>query len=825
MTAPRVIVVDPAHRVPFYDRSLATALDRAGVEVTLATAPLPYYEPPQHAPGVRVEHHFGRAIGWLDAHGLDPASNVLARRAARALSYGPELAAFCFFVTRAFSGARSGLAGSSGPGAPLIVHSQWSLAPRLDAAAWRDLRRRGIPVVYTAHNVLPHEHGHDQDRERRYGHEGESDVDHATRARWRRLYASVDRVIVHSEATKRRLLSLGGIPDSVVRVISMPADTWPIGSGIEAGASSARDERADARVRLDLFFDVVAGDGNAGLNEVLADVRDTADLDDHVDVRDAAPIADHADVRAATPIALFFGHIRPYKGLDILLDAWPEVVANLPSARLLVVGPIAQGGEKRLRQDVEARGLGDTVILRLGYAPTDRISDHFAAADVVVLPYLDTDDSAVLATALGHGRASIASAVGGLPEALSRGGGMLVPPGDAPALAAALIEVLGDNAVRDLLEAEARASAVANGWDAAAQATIEIYDELIEECSLHALYAERAPIPADALVSVLMPARDAARHIAASIDGLLSGDWPAHQLELIVAEGRSTDGTRELIERIAGGDDRIRIVDNPTGGTAAGLNAALRAATGDVIVRLDAHAFPEPNYVLAAVEALQRTGAWVVGGPMVGRGENAFGQAVAITQSTRVGSGGAAYRHGLAGPADTVYLGAWPRGVLDFVGGWDEALSRNQDAELCLRIHEAGGLLYLDPAIRTTTITRGTPIALARQYVGYGAGRAATIVRHPRSLALRQAVPAALVATLVGLSAGLLVSLSRFHNRPLEFPLEHYRSRSRATGRGVHDDDRDYWHQIGRSQSAPESLPDLRRPHRARARDHARRVG
>ena len=124
-----------------------------------------------------------------------------------------------------------------------------------------------------------------------------------------------------------------------------------------------------------------------------------------------------------------------------------------------------------------------------------------------------------------------------------------------------------------------------------------------------------------------------------------------------------------------------------------------------------------------------------------------------------MGSGGAAYRHGRPGTADTVYLGAWPRAVLDYVDSWDEGLVRNQDAELCQRIRAAGGSIVLDPAIRTITVTRGSPSALTRQYAAYGAGRAATIVRHPRSLALRQAVPAAFVAVLGVLIVGSILAL------------------------------------------------------------------
>jgi hypothetical protein len=156
--------------------------------------------------------------------------------------------------------------------------------------------------------------------------------------------------------------------------------------------------------------------------------------------------------------------------------------------------------------------------------------------------------------------------------------------------------------------------------------------------------------------------------------------------------------------------------------------------------------------VSACVAALRRTGAEAVGGPQRGVGETPFGRAVARAAATRFGAGDAAFRLGGAGPVETVYLGAWRRDLFDRIGLFDEGLPRNQDYELAERIRRAGGTVWLDPAIRTETVTRGTPGALARQYFGYGTGRAGTLVRHPGSLRPRQAVPALFVATLAGLA-------------------------------------------------------------------------
>lgn len=250
------------------------------------------------------------------------------------------------------------------------------------------------------------------------------------------------------------------------------------------------------------------------------------------------------------------------------------------------------------------------------------------------------------------------------------------------------------------------------------------------------------------MVSVIMPVRNEERHVGEAIGCLLIGDYPADSLEVLVVDGCSTDRTAELVAGIAAGDARVRQLQNLSCSTPAGLNIGLDAAAGAVIVRMDGHARPASDYVRRCVDALERTGATAVGGLLVGRGETSFGRAVATAASTPLGAGDARFRLGGEGPVDTVYLGAWRREDLLRLGGFDEDLPRNQDYELCVRIREAGGVVWLAPAIRSTTLTRSSPGRLARQYFGYGLGRAATAFKHPRSLRARQLVPAGLVGAM-----------------------------------------------------------------------------
>lgn len=265
-------------------------------------------------------------------------------------------------------------------------------------------------------------------------------------------------------------------------------------------------------------------------------------------------------------------------------------------------------------------------------------------------------------------------------------------------------------------------------------------------------------------VSVIIAARNAGETLGACLDALLAGGRPAGGLEILVA-GSPGDAVTKAVALAAPrrrADCPIRWVDNPAGSTPAGLNAALAAARGAVILRMDAHALPAPDYVAACLAALETTGAWCVGGGLSGRGATAWGRAVALAWTLPLGAGDAAFRRGGAGSVDTVYLGAWPRAVLDRLGGFDEALERNQDYELALRIRAAGGTVWLDPAIRSSTWTRDTAGALIRQYWGYGRGRAATWRKHPRSLRLRQVLPALWAAAVVlGIPAAVLLPILR----------------------------------------------------------------
>lgn len=176
---------------------------------------------------------------------------------------------------------------------------------------------------------------------------------------------------------------------------------------------------------------------------------------------DLGVVMEREDARALlglppdVPVALFFGFVRPYKGLQLLLAAWPRVLRSLPDSRLLIVGEFWEPVDAFWNR-VRGLGIADSVVLVDRYVADEELGGYFGAADVVAMPYLSATGSAVAPLALRFGRPMVATAVGGIPDAVEHGlSGLLVPPDDAPALADALTSVLGDSALRDRLTAGA----------------------------------------------------------------------------------------------------------------------------------------------------------------------------------------------------------------------------------------------------------------------------------------------------------------------------------------------------------------------------------
>jgi succinoglycan biosynthesis protein ExoA len=265
------------------------------------------------------------------------------------------------------------------------------------------------------------------------------------------------------------------------------------------------------------------------------------------------------------------------------------------------------------------------------------------------------------------------------------------------------------------------------------------------------------PLPDPATVSVVVPARCSEATVAATLRSALQQEPPV--TEVIVACPPDDDATRAAVAPLRAADRRVRLVDVPSGRTPDALNAAIAASSGQVIVRLDAHAELPAGYVARAVETLRRTGAGNVGGRQVPEADSGFAAAVAPAMASPAGAGGAAYRTGRTeGPVDTVYLGVFRREALLAVGAYDPRMTRNQDAELNLRLVAAGHQVWFDPALSVAYRPRADLPSLASQYWQYGRWRRATATLHPGSLRARQLVAPALVTGLVVSAVGAAVS-------------------------------------------------------------------
>jgi glycosyltransferase involved in cell wall biosynthesis len=354
----RVQLVDPSAFTPPYDRSLAAALARAGVDVELVTSRFLYGTVPR-ADGFEVKELFYRRSGG--------------RRLLKLAEHGPDMLRYRREAARAD-----------------LVHWQWLSVEQLDA--W--LLPPGRPRVLTAHNAIAHE--------RRLGQQ----------AARRRLLRAMDAVVVHSRYGAAQAERLGADP-SRVHVI-------PHGA----------------------FDYLTRQEGELPLLDELAAVEG--------------------------PVVLFFGLIRDYKGVDVLLRAWRSV----PDAELWIVG----------MPRVELAPLRALAPERVRFVPRfvdDReLPAYFRRADLVVLPYRAADQSGVLSTALAFGKPMVLSDIGGFGEL---GVGRMVPPGDEEALATALNELLADQAARaELAAAAASAAAGPYSWAAAAERTLGLYRELLD---------------------------------------------------------------------------------------------------------------------------------------------------------------------------------------------------------------------------------------------------------------------------------------------------------------------------------------------------------
>lgn len=241
--------------------------------------------------------------------------------------------------------------------------------------------------------------------------------------------------------------------------------------------------------------------------------------------------------------------------------------------------------------------------------------------------------------------------------------------------------------------------------------------------------------------SFVMPVRNEEKYLASAVESVFSQKTPG-KVELILAIAPSTDRTKEIAHSLQSSYKNLKVIDNPTGATASGLNLAIKESSFDVIVRVDAHSQLTGDYLETALEVMNQTGAANVGGRMQAIGETPFQKAVAFGYNNRVGLGGGSFHiGGKAGAVETVYLGVFQKSWLEKAGGFDPKWVRGQDWELNQRIMLLGGVVWFDPRLVVNYFPRSSWRALAKQFYQTGRWRGALTRQAPFQSSLRYWIP------------------------------------------------------------------------------------
>ena len=269
-------------------------------------------------------------------------------------------------------------------------------------------------------------------------------------------------------------------------------------------------------------------------------------------------------------------------------------------------------------------------------------------------------------------------------------------------------------------------------------------------------------MPTPPFISIIVPCYNEEATIRQLLDAVLAQTYPREQMELVISDGLSTDHTKDAIAAFQKehADLAVRVVDNAARTIPSGLNQAIRESRGEIIVRLDAHSMPIPEYVERCVAAHESGRGDNVGGVWEIRAgaDTWIAKSISFAAAHPLGVGDAMYRlNAKAGAVDTVPFGSFRRSLIDRIGAFDETLLSNEDYEFNTRVRESGGTVWLDPSIRSVYFSRSTLGKLASQYWRYGFWKFKMLKRYPHTLRWRQALPPLFVLSLF-----VLIVLSLF---------------------------------------------------------------
>ena len=258
-------------------------------------------------------------------------------------------------------------------------------------------------------------------------------------------------------------------------------------------------------------------------------------------------------------------------------------------------------------------------------------------------------------------------------------------------------------------------------------------------------------------VSIIVPCYNEQATIRLLLDAILAQNYPHSRMDVVIADGFSQDNTLTVIAEFRKDHPSLSVivVNNYRRTIPSSLNLAINSAKGEIIVRLDAHSMPIPEYVGRCVQTLEKGKGNCVGGVWKIRpgGEGWIARSIAAAAAHPLGVGDAMYRlTAKSGAVDTVPFGAFRRNLIEKIGGFDETLLTNEDYEFNARVRRNGGVVWLNPLIRSTYIARSSYSELAKQYWRYGYWKFRMLSRYPKTIRWRQALPPLFVLSLLGLS-------------------------------------------------------------------------
>jgi glycosyltransferase involved in cell wall biosynthesis len=264
----------------------------------------------------------------------------------------------------------------------------------------------------------------------------------------------------------------------------------------------------------------------------------------------------------------------------------------------------------------------------------------------------------------------------------------------------------------------------------------------------------------DPIITVLLPVRNEIRYIKRCLDSIVNQTISKDIIEVLVIDGNSSDGTKEIIKYYSDKYNYIKLIENPFCDTISSLNLGIKNARGNIIVRVDGHTVLEEDYIETATKILNKTGADNVGGLMRPIGNKYIQKSIALAMSSIFGIGWGKFHYSLKeGFVDTVYLGVFKREIFEKLGYFDPDMPFNEDNEYNLRITISGGKIYLSPKIKSYYFPRDNLKDLAKQFFRYGFYKPKILKKYKRIFSSRHIVP---LIFILGILFLIILSICNF---------------------------------------------------------------